>query len=98
MDEVELRNMMYTAQLQENSHPFSIRYPRGCGIIPDWKRTFEKISIGKGRQLAQGEKMAILTIGKSGIFAQSAVKKLAEEKRLCLITTCVLLSHWMKNC
>jgi 1-deoxy-D-xylulose-5-phosphate synthase len=79
MDEVELRNMMYTVQLPENKHPVSIRYPRGCGIIPDWKRMFEKIPVGKGRQLTQGEELAILTIGKSGIFAQDAVKQLADE-------------------
>ncbi len=79
MDEVELRNMMYTAQLQETNHPVSIRYPRGCGIIPDWRRAFEKVITGKGRQLTQGDELAVLTIGKSGIFAQDAVKQLAEE-------------------
>jgi 1-deoxy-D-xylulose-5-phosphate synthase len=79
MDEVELRNMMYTAQLEENKHPFSIRYPRGSGSMPEWKRPFEKVPVGKARQLTQGEKLAILTIGKSGVFAQEAVKQLAEE-------------------
>ncbi len=79
MDEVELRNMMYTAQSEENTHPFSIRYPRGNGSIPEWKIPFKKVPVGKARQLAQGEKLAILTIGKSGVFAQEAVKQLAEE-------------------
>ncbi len=76
MDESELRNLMYTAQLKENAQPFSIRYPRGCGIKPDWKKPFAKIEIGKGRKLADGTDLAILTIGKSGIFAQPAIKEL----------------------
>jgi 1-deoxy-D-xylulose-5-phosphate synthase len=77
MDESELRNLMYTAQLEENNHPFSIRYPRGCGIVTDWKKPFRKIEIGKGRQLSEGDDLAILTIGKPGIFARKAVKELA---------------------
>ncbi|WP_167616537.1 1-deoxy-D-xylulose-5-phosphate synthase [Maribellus sediminis] len=77
MDEIELRNLMYTAQLEENAMPFSIRYPRGCGIIPDWKKPFEKIEIGKGRKLTDGTDVAILTIGKTGIFAIDSIKKLA---------------------
>jgi 1-deoxy-D-xylulose-5-phosphate synthase len=77
MDEIELRNLMYTAQLNEKDMPFSIRYPRGCGIKPNWKQPFEKVEIGKGRILNEGEDVAILTIGKSGIFARHAVKNLA---------------------
>ena len=80
MDEPDLRNLMYTAQLGELKQPISIRYPRGCGIEPDWRKPFEKIEIGKGRQLSEGEDLAILTIGKSGIFAQHALKKLEEEE------------------
>ena len=76
MDEIELRNLMYTAQLDEIQLPFSIRYPRGCGIKPDWKKPFEKIEIGTGRKLSDGTDIAILTIGKSGIFAQRSVKSL----------------------
>ncbi len=78
MDEVELRNLMYTAQL-EGMGPFSIRYPRGCGIYRDWKKPFEKLEVGKGRMLSEGKEMAILTIGKPGIFAQRVVKKLKKE-------------------
>ena len=77
MDEIELRNLMYTAQLNEHNQPFSIRYPRGCGIKPDWKKPFEKIELGKGRVISEGEDIAILTIGKSGIFADQAIKILA---------------------
>jgi 1-deoxy-D-xylulose-5-phosphate synthase len=76
MDEIELRNLMYTAQLSENKLPFSIRYPRGCGIKPNWRKPFEKLEIGKGRKLAHGTDVAILSIGKSGVFAKRAVKSL----------------------
>ncbi|NQU86130.1 MAG: 1-deoxy-D-xylulose-5-phosphate synthase, partial [Mariniphaga sp.] len=78
MDEIELRNLMYTAQL-EGTGPFSIRYPRGCGVFANWKKDFEKIEIGKARTLSEGNDIAILSIGKPGIFAQGAVKKLAKE-------------------
>ena len=80
MDEIELRNLMYTAQLEENKQPFSIRYPRGCGVKPNWKKPFEKIEIGKGRKLADGKDIAILSIGKTGIFANRAVKSLANKE------------------
>ncbi|MBN2635962.1 MAG: 1-deoxy-D-xylulose-5-phosphate synthase [Prolixibacteraceae bacterium] len=76
MDEIELRNLMYTAQLSENNGPFSIRYPRGCGIKPDWRKPFEKIEIGTGRKLADGKDVALVSIGKSGVFANRAVKSL----------------------
>jgi 1-deoxy-D-xylulose-5-phosphate synthase len=79
MDEIELRNLMYTAQLKENAVPWSIRYPRGCGVIPEWKKPFSKIEIGKGRQLSEGSDIAILTVGKSGVFAQQAIKKLEKK-------------------
>ena len=79
MDEIELRNLMYTSQLDEINQPFSIRYPRGCGIKPNWKKPFEKIEIGTGRKLADGKDIALLSIGKTGIFAQRAVKSLANK-------------------
>ncbi len=78
MDEIELRNMMYTAQL-EGMGPFSIRYPRGCGTNVNWRLPFEKIIPGKGRMLADGENIAVLTIGKIGVNAQRALKKLARK-------------------
>lgn len=80
MDEIELRNLMYTAQLEEIKQPFSIRYPRGCGIKPNWEKPYEKIEVGKGRKLSDGDDIAILTIGKSGIFAQRAVKNLERKE------------------
>jgi 1-deoxy-D-xylulose-5-phosphate synthase len=79
MDEIDLRNLMYTAQLEEIKQPFSIRYPRGCGIKPNWKKPFEKIEIGKGRKLSDGDDIAILTIGKSGVWAQRAVNSLTKK-------------------
>jgi 1-deoxy-D-xylulose-5-phosphate synthase len=79
IDEIELRNLMFTAQLKENNQPFSIRYPRGCGSKPNWKKPFEKIEIGKGRKLTDGKDIAILSIGKIGVFAQRAVKSLANK-------------------
>jgi 1-deoxy-D-xylulose-5-phosphate synthase len=79
MDEPDLRNLMYTAQMGELNQPISIRYPRGCGNVANWRKPFEKIEIGKGRQLSEGKDLAILTIGKSGIIAQQVVKELAQE-------------------
>ena len=79
MDEIELRNLMYTAQLEENNRPFSIRYPRGCGTKSDWQAPFEKIEIGKGRKLTEGNDIALLTIGKSGVWADQAIKNLAKD-------------------
>ncbi len=71
MDEHELRNLMYTAQLPENG-PFSIRYPRGRGKLSNWKNKFEEIPIGKGRTLREGEDLAILSIGTMGNYALEA--------------------------
>ncbi|WP_430971658.1 1-deoxy-D-xylulose-5-phosphate synthase [Sunxiuqinia rutila] len=75
MDEIELRNLMYTAQ-QDNMGPFSIRYPRGCGCKVDWKQPFGLVEIGKGRLLTEGEDLAVLTIGTTGVNASRAVKSL----------------------
>ncbi len=75
MNEQELRNLMYTAQLP-NKGPFSIRYPRGKGVMLDWQKPFEEIPIGKGRQITKGNEAAILTIGHVGNFVQEALSKL----------------------
>ena len=61
-NEIELRNIMYTAQLGLN-HPIAIRYPRGRGEIIDWKQPFSKIEIGKAQQLQQGKKLAVFSLG-----------------------------------
>src|SRR6201989_1225618 len=74
MNEEELRNLMYTAQL-ENAGPFSIRYPRGSGVMVDWKRPFKAIPVGKGRKRCDGEEVAILSIGTIG---NEVVKAMAD--------------------
>lgn len=79
MNESELRNMMYTAQLDENTLPYSIRYPRGQGVMPEWRTPFEVIETGTGRRIQEGEEVAILTFGHPGNFAVNACKKLAAE-------------------
>jgi 1-deoxy-D-xylulose-5-phosphate synthase len=86
MDAVELRNIMYTAQLEKNSFPFSIRYPRGRSLISDWERPFEEIEIGKGRKLSEGEDIAVLSIGQPGNDVATVVKKLDRES--------ISVAHW----
>jgi 1-deoxy-D-xylulose-5-phosphate synthase len=79
MNEQELRNLMYTAQLEKNTLPFSIRYPRGEGVMPEWKTAFEEIEIGKGRKLKDGEDIAILSFGHPGNFATEAIRDVRNE-------------------
>jgi 1-deoxy-D-xylulose-5-phosphate synthase len=79
MNEQELRNMMYTAQLPDMSFPYVIRYPRGQGVMPQWKTPFEKMETGTGRRIADGQEVAILTIGHPGNFAVAACKLLATD-------------------
>jgi 1-deoxy-D-xylulose-5-phosphate synthase len=78
MDELELRHMMFTAQ-DKNHGPFSIRYPRGCGCVIDWRQPMEAIPIGSSRQLSDGADVAILTIGTVGIPTQRVVKMLQKD-------------------
>ena len=86
MDEIELRNLMFTAQLEKNSFPFSIRYPRGRGVFTDWKKPFVELEIGKARQISEGNDLAILSIGHPGTDVASVVRKLAKEN--------ILISHY----
>jgi 1-deoxy-D-xylulose-5-phosphate synthase len=79
MNEIELRNLMYTAQLDKVTGPFSIRYPRGNGAIIDWRQPFTEIKVGKGRKIKDGTDLAILTIGHPGNFALDACKTLENE-------------------
>jgi len=76
MNESELRNLMYTAQLDTMEWPFVIRYPRGQGVLPEWRTPFEEIPIGKGRKLKDGQDIAILSIGHPGNFATTAIREL----------------------
>lgn len=77
MNESELRNLMLTAS--EHTGPFSIRYPRGTGVMPEWRTPLEKVDIGKGRTLIEGEDIAILSIGQVGNYAMQAAEDLREE-------------------
>jgi 1-deoxy-D-xylulose-5-phosphate synthase len=75
MNEEELRNLMYTAQLGGKG-PFTIRYPRGRGVMPQWKTPFRELAIGKGRMTRDGEDAAIISIGHVGNTAVEACKEL----------------------
>jgi len=79
MNEQELRNMMFTAS-EDNHGPFTIRYPRGEGVMPDWKKPFEKMEIGKARTLQKGEEIAILSLGHPGNFVAKAIEFLNNEQ------------------
>lgn len=79
MNEQELRNMMFTAQSTNNQLPFSIRYPRGRGVMHEWKTPFENIPIGKGRKLRDGNDIAIISIGHPGNFVIQAAAILYKE-------------------
>jgi len=79
MNEQELRNLMYSAQLESMTSPFVIRYPRGEGVMPEWRTPFEAIAVGKGRKLKDGQELAILTFGHPGNFAASAIRDLKAE-------------------
>ena len=68
MNEEELRNLMFTAQ-EKNHGPFTIRYPRGKGVMPEWKTEFKSIEIGTGRKLRSGKDIAILSFGHVGNYA-----------------------------
>lgn len=77
-DEIELRNLMYTAQLPEQG-PFIIRYPRGRGILTDWRKPLEPIVVGTGRKIKEGKDVAILSIGPIGNLAEQAIKAWEKE-------------------
>jgi len=77
MNEEELRNLMYTAS--EHGAPFSIRYPRGNGVMLNWKTPLKKVEIGTGRKVTSGEDIALVTIGHPGNFAQKAIQELKEK-------------------
>jgi len=76
MNEQELRNLMYTAQLDSTTLPFVIRYPRGEGVMPEWRKPLEEIQIGKARKLRDGKDVAILSFGHPGNFAAAAIRDL----------------------
>lgn len=80
MNEAELRNMLYTAT--NTPTPYSLRYPRGCGVGVEWKnKPFELIPTGKGRKLKDGEELAILTIGHVGNVAAEAIAEVEQSEK-----------------
>ncbi len=78
MNEEELRNLMYTAQLEDKG-PFVIRYPRGNGVMVDWEKPLKEIKVGKGRKICDGDEVAILSIGHLGNEVVIAVAELNTE-------------------
>src|SRR5690606_26024960 len=76
MNEAELRNLMYTAQLPRDGKAFSIRYPRGQGVMPEWRTSMEAIPVGTGRTLREGSGVAILSFGHVGNYAAEVCEKL----------------------
>jgi 1-deoxy-D-xylulose-5-phosphate synthase len=85
MNEEELRNLMYTAQLKDHG-PFAIRYPRGRGRMSDWQKPFREIGIGKARLVRPGKDIAVLTLGNAGNLAVDAIERLEAEN--------VEAEHW----
>lgn len=79
MDEHELRHLMYTAQLPEKGS-FVIRYPRGRGVLLDWKCEMKEIEIGKGRKLKDGEDIAVLSLGPIGNDVAQAIQEIGGAK------------------
>jgi 1-deoxy-D-xylulose-5-phosphate synthase len=79
MNEQELRNLMYTASLPRTKTAFSIRYPRGQGVMPNWRTPFEAIEIGTGRVILEGEELAVLTIGHIGNYAVEVCERLEKK-------------------
>ena len=77
MDEHELRKLMYTAQLPGNG-PFVIRYPRGGGVMQNWRCPFEEIKVGTGRKLCDGSDVAVLSIGPIGNNVTHAIEKVSK--------------------
>ncbi len=75
MNEHELRRLMFTAQLPDKG-PFVIRYPRGSGVMVDWRCPFEEIPVGKGRKLHDGDDVAVLSLGPVGNTVEEAINSL----------------------
>lgn len=78
MNEEELRNLMYTATLNKEG-AFTIRYPRGNGVMPNWKTPMKAVEVGKGRVIQEGSEVAILTIGHIGNYAVEVCEQLSKE-------------------
>jgi 1-deoxy-D-xylulose-5-phosphate synthase len=82
-NEIELRNLLYTAQLT-NMGPFVIRYPRGKGYIIDWKQPMKALEIGKGEKLKEGKDLAILTLGTIANSTTKAIELIEKEHAISI--------------
>ena len=82
-DEHELRRLMYTAQLPDQG-TFVIRYPRGRGVLTDWKCPLEAVEVGKGRKMKDGEDLAVITIGPVGNVAEKAILRAEKEQNVSI--------------
>jgi 1-deoxy-D-xylulose-5-phosphate synthase len=80
MNEEELRNLMFTAAMPRKEQAFTIRYPRGQGVMPHWRLPMQAVEIGKGRKIKEGEDLAILTLGHMGNYAVEACEKLSKQQ------------------
>lgn len=83
MNEQELRRLMYTAQLPDKG-PFVIRYPRGRGVLVDWKCPLEEVPVGKGRKLKDGDDLAVISIGPIGNTAARAIAQAEKEQSVSI--------------
>lgn len=81
MNEIELRNIMYTAQLGLE-HPIAIRYPRGRGVLKEWQTPFEKIEIGTSEELKKGTKIVVLSVGHIGNMISELLEELDAPKEI----------------
>jgi len=78
MNEEELRNLMFTAQLPGKG-PFAIRYPKGRGVMHEWKTTMKEMEVGKGLIIKEGKEVAVLSTGHPGNFVKEAFAELEKE-------------------
>ena len=93
MDERELRRLMYTAQLPEKG-TFVIRYPRGSGVLTDWRCSFKEIEVGTGRRLRDGSDIAVLSIGPIGNDVEKAIQMIEDDFQSADKGSCPSVAHY----
>ena len=93
MNEHELRNLMYTAQL-DSKGPFVIRYPRGRGVLVDWRCPFQEIPVGTGRKLRDGDDVAVLTIGPIGNDVEEIISSITSSSSQSSTSSSPSIAHY----
>ena len=93
MNEHELRNLMYTAQL-DGKGPFVIRYPRGRGVLVDWRCPFQEIPVGTGRKLHDGNDVAVLTIGPIGNDVEETISSITSTSSQSSTSSSPSIAHY----